>query len=233
MNKIIKFEIFIFCLITICSLTGCFFKEKKYIVSFKDWDGSLLKEEKIEKGESATPPLNINRNGYIFIGWSEDYTNIEKDIIVVAQYKEEVKYKVQFLNDDGKILKEEYILEGEKVKDFTPQSREGYEFKGWYVENIKWNFNGNVVTKDLILEAYWETEKYTIKFDTNGGDEIKKIIFDEEIGLPELPTPTRTGYKFLGWYEENELVINLEYKNYNLVALWEEGVDTNIPVTIE
>ena len=37
-----------------------------------------------------------------------------------------------------------------------------------------------------------------------------------------LPTPVKKGYKFLGWYENSNLITNLTNKNYSLLAKWEE-----------
>lgn len=55
-----------------------------YFVIFKDSDGTYLKSEVVRAGESATPPT-INNDA--FIGWSGDYTNINSNITLIAQYK--------------------------------------------------------------------------------------------------------------------------------------------------
>ena len=79
----------------------------------------------------------------------------------------------------------------------------------------------------MTLKATWmikvETLKYTITFDTNGGDNISplEVQFKSEV---KLPVPTRKGYKFTGWMEEDQTV-NQTYqvtKNVTLTATWEE-----------
>ncbi len=56
-------------------------------VSFVDFDGvTVLREEMVEAGTAATPPVAPYRAGYIFDGWSPDYTGATTDIITVAQY---------------------------------------------------------------------------------------------------------------------------------------------------
>ena len=58
-----------------------------YTVTFKDWNGTILKTEEVEEGNSATPPANPTRNGYTFIGWDSDYTNITSDLTIFAHYR--------------------------------------------------------------------------------------------------------------------------------------------------
>ena len=63
-----------------------------FVVIFRDWDGRSLKEQKVERGQSATPPTNPNREGYTFIGWDRKYDNIQADIIVYALYTENASH---------------------------------------------------------------------------------------------------------------------------------------------
>lgn len=55
--------------------------------------------------------------------------------------------------------------------------------------------------KDHTLTAGWTTNKYTVTFDPNGGSvgtSSKQVTYDGTYGA--LPTPTRAGYTFAGWY---------------------------------
>ncbi|MCL2477198.1 InlB B-repeat-containing protein [Candidatus Bathycorpusculum sp.] len=63
-----------------------------FVVRFVDWNDTLLKEETVEYGHSATAPDNPSRSGYTFIGWSPAFNNIVSDLTVRAQYIQ---------NDDG------------------------------------------------------------------------------------------------------------------------------------
>lgn len=57
-----------------------------FTVTFKDYDGTVLKTEQVDKGKSATPPADPSRDGYVFSGWSGNYTNVQKDETVTATY---------------------------------------------------------------------------------------------------------------------------------------------------
>ena len=64
------------------------FKEslRTFKVTFKDWNGEVLKEQTVNKGEDAAPPDNIKRDGYAFIGWNGSYTNVTADVVLTAVY---------------------------------------------------------------------------------------------------------------------------------------------------
>ena len=60
---------------------------------------------------------------------------------------------------------------------------------------------GNLCVKAFTSNVKEEISSYTVSFDANGGQVStgsKSVTYDETYG--ELPVPTRTGYKFTGWY---------------------------------
>lgn len=63
--------------------------ENVYVVTFKDYDGTVIKTEKVNEGGNATPPSDPIREGYYFVGWDNSYLNINKDIIISAQYEQD------------------------------------------------------------------------------------------------------------------------------------------------
>ena len=55
---------------------------------------------------------------------------------------------------------------------------------------------------------YYHIPKYHIDFEANEGeveDSFLEFYLDEEITEPDLPTPTKTGYTFDGWYTDEDL----------------------------
>lgn len=99
-------------------------------------------------------------------------------------------------------------------------SKRGYNFDYWYTsETACKRLNGTItydtrvpsetLSNNKIVEnicnqtakAHWTPKRYTVYFNANGGhvNEYSRIVtYDSTYGT--LPTPSRTGYTFLGWY---------------------------------
>lgn len=60
----------------------------RFRVTFVDWDGSMLKEQMVDYGDAATAPADPEREGYTFIGWDKDFTNVKEDLVITAQYEQ-------------------------------------------------------------------------------------------------------------------------------------------------
>ncbi len=60
----------------------------EYTVTFKNWDGTVLKEETVRYGHSATAPTLPPRDGYYFLSWSRSFGFITADTVTVAQYRQ-------------------------------------------------------------------------------------------------------------------------------------------------
>lgn len=46
---------------------------------------------------------------------------------------------------------------------------------------------------------------YTVSFETNGGSEVASIVYTDGDAAITLPTPTRDGFTFIGWYTDAAL----------------------------
>jgi len=62
-----------------------------------------------------------------------------------------------------------------------------------------------------VLEKVIENEKYEITYVLNGGElpTNAPVVYEENVGLSSLPTPSKEGYTFLGWYMNEELVTSI------------------------
>lgn len=82
-------------------------------------------------------------------------------------------------------------------------TRTGYTLKGWSTSSTATSGSTGSYTPSaaVTLYAVWGANSYTVNFNANGGTTStasKTVTYDSTYGT--LPTPTRTGYKFLGWY---------------------------------
>lgn len=111
-------------------------------------------------------------------------------------------YKVTFNSNGGSKVSTQYIFSNGTVKKPGNPSKSGYYFDGWYTDSKctkAYNFSTKV-TGNKTLYAKW-LKKYTVKFNGNGGSvktTSKKVTYSKKYGT--LPSPTRKGYSFSGWY---------------------------------
>lgn len=190
MKKIYFFIIIL--LISITNLTSC---SKKYTVTFVDHDGTTLKEETIKKGTTITEPSDPTRDGYTFVGWDNDLSNITSDIIVNAVYKKN-QYTITFDTDGGSII-DAYTLDYNSfvIAPNNP-TKEGYVFIGWDKE-----IPSNMPAENLTFKAVWSPIQCTISF-SDGVTESIAAKYDQTIKLPVLE---KEGYTFNGWLYNDEL----------------------------
>ena len=92
----------------------------------------------------------------------------------------------------------------------TAPTRTGYTFTGYYYNDTQY-YDGSMTSTHTwdrasatTLQAHWTINNYTLTYDVNGGNALspdhKSVTYNTAYG--ELPTPTRTGYTFVGWYTQ-------------------------------
>ncbi len=100
------------------------------------------------------------------------------------------------------------------AKALPTPTRTGYAFEGWYRTETaaKSKDKSKLVTADTKVDtptpeelfAAWTPNDYTVTFDPQGGTtptSSKTVTYHLKYGT--LPVPTRTGYKFVGWFQSN------------------------------
>ena len=102
-------------------------------------------------------------------------------------------------------------------------TRAGYTQVGWStvdggekVYDLKDIYTQN---EALTLYPVWNTNKYTITFDTNGGSEIAPITQDYGTEIASPANQTRKGYTFKGW--DKEIPKTMPAENITVKAQWE------------
>lgn len=129
----------------------------------------------------------------------------------------------------------EPFIKGEENSSITPPqnpTRHGYDFKGWN-PNLPGTFPANNAT----YMAQWQAKTYDITYNLNGGANPTdaKTVYTIADTTFSLPTPTKSGYTFAGWYE-NESFNGSEVKQIasgstgkkTFWAKWEMTIDQAI-----
>ena len=193
---------------------------RQYTVTFLDWDGTELSKQLLDYATPATVPADPTREGYTFKGWDKDFSNVQSDLIVTAQYEKIIiYYTITFVNEDGTVLQTSQVAEGEMpvYTGETPMKATtveySYTFIGWTPELVR------VTTDATYTATYTATKrKYQIHFLNYNGTELQSSQV-EYGALPEYagetpvrPSTAQYNYVFDGWTPE--IVIVTEAANY-------------------
>lgn len=215
---------------------------KKLTVTFDKKGGDTVSMESKEVTfDSLYGTLaSAKRTGYEFLGWygddaekvqSSDKVTRSEDHTLTAGWKA-LTFWVRLNANGGTVDTEEIqVTYDDKYAGLVDAARPGYRFLGWFVStaaDAKQVKNGERVqiTANQSLYAQWEAEEYTITFDANGGsasEATRTLTYNSMYG--ELPTATRKGYRFDGWYnsEDRRVYATTTFKetdDQTLTAKW-------------
>ncbi len=158
------------------------------------------------------------RAGYIFNGWftaqsggtSISFDSPMNNAIAHTLYAQWVPLNniiVNFNSNGGNVISPLNAIFNAPYGILPEPTRIGYTFDGWFTDQS----DGDLVDvttlvsneNNHVLYAKWlPLNNIAVNFDSNGGNDVspsfKTVTFDAFYG--ELPTTTRTGYNFNGWF---------------------------------
>ncbi len=218
-------------------------------------DGNATATRKVESGKQVgTLPTPV-REGYNFLGWYngtalvEAGTIVNGDMTLTAEWSLKTKvvlvkavvgdningaYTIKTLN----LAEETNLLNYLKANvNAVLPAKTGYSIVGDGEGNAYWwYYSGDrlLIAQDNELQeaetvyVKYKANEYTLYFNANGGKcdtTSKKVTFDANVGT--LPTPTKEGEVFMGWYDEdgNKYTSETVYKvagDTTLTAKWND-----------
>ena len=122
-----------------------------FTIEFIDWNGTILKKDKVAPYSAATAPADPTREGYTFTGWDKEFSSVTANLTVTAQYKIN-RYAVTFVDWDEAILKKDSVDYGSAATAPADPTREGYTFTGW-------DKDFSNVTEDMTVTALYEKQE--------------------------------------------------------------------------
>ena len=213
------------------------FIPNKYKVTFDVNSGDELENSTLEYTFNNYYTLPTpTKTGYNFTGWYNGDKKVEAgnwgiaaDVTLIAKWSI-ITYTIKYNLDGGvnsNLNYTSYNYEYDDIAIINP-TKTGYTFTGWKV-----NGNDELVTElvikhnstgDIVLNANFIPNLYKLNLDVNGGENISissfDINYDEKF---ELPSPSRVGYTFDGWYNGTTKVNSGTWKyltNLDLTAKW-------------
>jgi len=146
------------------------------------------------------------------------------------------KVTISFEENGGSEVDDITKVVGSIIGSLPSPTKEGYSFDGWYTDkDLTTAFVENrMPSENITLYAKWMVNTYNVTLNANGGtfggDENTKVIsvtYSSPYG--ELPTPTRSGRGFAGWFTEPEGGIEIMADtiveiadNHTLYARWKD-----------
>lgn len=177
------------------------------------------------------------REGYSFRGWYLGNESVElsgtwdyssEDVTLTAKWQADDF--ILTLNLDGGNGAGSYEVSYGSLYSIPRPSKVGYDFGGWLLDDSivpesaeEWTYS----KKNVTLKANWIARSLGITLDLNGGMGTKSdvVTYGESYSLP---TPSRAGYSFLGWYLGDDRIDTegeswtFSSKNVTLAAKWQK-----------
>lgn len=150
--------------------------------------------------------------GNAFTGWytpsgakilDSSTVTLTSDITLKAQWTYD-KYTIYFDANGGSCsTPSKTVIYSSTYGPLPTPTRTGFAFTGWHLASGELVSTSSpvLVTSDTTVYAHWVTSGYTVFFDADGGScfpSSKTVNYNSTYGT--LPTPTKTGYTFAGWY---------------------------------
>ncbi|MDR6721560.1 putative repeat protein (TIGR02543 family) [Paenibacillus amylolyticus] len=145
------------------------------------------------------------------------------DVTLYALWKVN-SYTLSFQSNGGTVVPTQNISYNVTATAPTAPTKPGYTFGGWFKETAlinQWNFTRDAITANMTLYAKWIQnnssenngggnsstlpQRLIVFFETNGGNVLNNLSVVYDTRLAELPTPTKEGYTFGGWYHDMAL----------------------------
>lgn len=174
-----------------------------FTVTFKDGE-KVLETQTVEYKAAATAP-DIARlsppEGMHFAKWDKNFSKVTEDIEVSAVY-EPNEYTVIFKNG-ATTLKTEMVKHGFAA---TPPN----VFDTATKKFVGWDKPFDNVTSDLIVNAQFETKKFTLTFIDHNDQEIHKKVLEwgapveEEYNAAEDKISIAAPFGYVGWYDNSD-----------------------------
>lgn len=212
---------------------------KQFTLSFHTFGGTHIDTITFSFNEDIVLPDNPILNGYTFMGWYENEaltahlsfsTMPNRDVTLYARY-ELIYYAITYyLNGGSQNGNNRQYYTVENNFSLHAPSRYGYSFSGWFNNPL---FEGDMINTierstfgNLALYAKWTINQYTVSFDSNQGSPVSNLLVNYNEVVPKPQDPTRNGYKFLGWYRNQNLTTPYTFSvmpadNLTLYAKWE------------
>ena len=191
---------------------------RTYTITWKLDENTIIDTTNVQYGAmpTHTDPTKAGDEyySYEFSGWQPAITDVSGDATYTATFtRTPVEYTITFDTDGGKPIESITAGYGTEITAPANPSKTGYTFAGWDKD-----IPTTMPAENVTIKALWTINRYTIKFDTDGGSTIDAITQDYGTEIAKPADPTKTGYTFVGWSEA--IPATMPAKNMTIKAQW-------------
>ena len=201
----------VFLLIVVAAARFAFFIST---ISFEMNGAAPIQSVEIEAGDTLDLP-SPSREGYTFGGWFLDSEYERSANVLVLNNQDRTLYAywlpnlytVTFDSNGGSDVDAVTQTFDSEFLAPTQPTLEGYDFEGWFTDDetfLKF-FTFGTHPLDTNLFAKWTATVYDISYQLDGGilAEGSTLSYTVEDDLVVFNDPTKTGYTFEGWFDNN------------------------------
>ncbi|MCQ2794018.1 MAG: InlB B-repeat-containing protein [Bacilli bacterium] len=187
------------------------------------WSTILSKDKPVQIGYNFTY-YSFDLLGLFAVPLDEPYTDLSDDT-VYAQW--EIKhFTVTFVTNCSQTVDPQYVDYGYWAYEPHLDRREGYTFKGWYLDSkfsSKFDFD-TPIKSNLTLYARWDVNNWSLDFYIPDGVEVypagaqtsfPSVSYGTKVStLPNVPvSASMVGYDFFGWMDNGD---QIDLANYTM-----------------
>jgi uncharacterized repeat protein (TIGR02543 family) len=121
---------------------------------------------------------------------------------------------ITFNTNSGSVIAPITGMYGSDVPTISNPTRTGYTFTGWDK-----SIPAKMPAEDIIINAGWRINQYTIHFNTDGGSAIADITQDYDTAITAPADPSKVGYTFTGW--DKPIPARMPATGMTITAIWE------------
>ena len=212
-------------------------------------DGTLTWTQVVSDDTAAAIPNEPGKAGYSFAGWYDKegdgaklfdfkayFASEQKtDVNVYAHFERIAEDAVQISYfADGQPWRTQ-VVEGDVVTPATVDDpvKEGYVFAGWYEDAA---FENPFVLDDFVASQDKSSIAVYARFDAicvkltymSQGAEHDAVEVTIESAEPTVAVPTKSGYEFIGWFEDEACETPFDYQEFFASYFTEGASDVTV-----
>lgn len=195
----------------------------------------------LKNGILTDPKKEPTKAGFDFEGWyfDEEYTQpvefgkkLESSVVVYARWTERGYVATLILG--GSLTETVQAGADGRFSVGIYESKEGYTFDGWYYDAAmkKAADLTGIAKSDIVVYGKWTAIRYSIVYDAGEIGDAPLGAADsytvEDRIVPAAPSAIKSGYEFLGWFDEdNNQIYSIEKGSTGNIRLIAKFVSHN------